>query len=235
MIMKTPSAATARDEVARSASPHRVQANVVAQMERRLLDWLCATMPASVQPDHLTLVGIAGAALVFFGYVLGNVAVGFVTLASLGFVVHWFGDSLDGSLARWRKTERPRYGYFVDHGLDAYCNFFICLGIGLGPYVRLDIGLFVLAGYLLLTIYVVLKDKAVGSFQLSFHGLGPTELRLILIALNTIMVMAGPLDLGLSFRFSVYDLLLLVGGCIFILVFTVQFTRQALALRHDGR
>lgn len=159
---------------------YRVQSNFVARRERAVLNWLCARLPQWVTSDLLTAVGICGAVLVLCGYVGTRFDRAFVWLASLGFVLNWFGDSLDGSLARYRRKERLRYGYFLDATTDAISNMIIMIGVGLSPYVRMDVALFALLGYYLLCIYVFLHYHLNGIYQLSFLAFGPTELRLVL-------------------------------------------------------
>ncbi len=104
----------------RQAPPalERVQQNWLAASERRALNWLCARMPSAITPDILTLTGMIGAAMVFAGYVASNWGGGWLLVTLVGYAVQWFGDSLDGSLARWRRIERPSYGYFIDHSCD---------------------------------------------------------------------------------------------------------------------
>ena len=150
----------------------RVQDNILARRERDFLDWLCLHMPRAVTPDRLTGFGACGAALVFAGYAATRVHPAFFWLATLGFVIHWLGDSLDGSLARYRRIERPRYGYFLDHSVDALCNLAIMAGAGLSVYIRLDVALFALLGYFMLCMYVFLYNHVSQRFQLSFLALG---------------------------------------------------------------
>ncbi|WP_395666463.1 CDP-alcohol phosphatidyltransferase family protein [Methylocella sp.] len=212
----------------------RVQGNVLARAERALLDFLCARMPAFVTPDRLTALAGVGAGVVFLGYALARFDPAFFWLANLGFVIHWFGDSLDGSLARFRRVERPRYGYVLDHGSDALCNLVILGGLGLSPYVRLDVALFVLIGYYLLCMYVFLYNHASGRFQLSFLALGPTELRLGLIAINVWMFSAGPETMRvLGQSFSIYDLTFCVIGSVFVALFVVNLAAAARRLRAE--
>ncbi len=104
--------------------PHqRVNDILLGPLERPALAWLAAHMPAWVSPDTLTGIGVLGAVIIFLSYSLSNVHSGFLWLASLGFVINWFGDSLDGTLARYRRCERPKYGYFIDHTVDAFNEF----------------------------------------------------------------------------------------------------------------
>ncbi len=109
----------------------RVNDILLGPLERPALHWLAAHMPAWITPDICTLIGLGGAVMTLAGYGLSNVHPGFLWLASLGFLINWFGDSLDGTLARHRHIERPRYGYFVDHTTDAAVQVMIFLGLGL--------------------------------------------------------------------------------------------------------
>ena len=155
----------------------RIQSNVLAAGERRLLIWLCARMPPWVTPDFLTGLGFVGAISVFLGYALSVWHPAWLWLAIAGYGIHWFGDSLDGSLARYRQIERPAFGYFIDHSTDALANLIAMAGLGLSIYVDLDVALFTLAGYLLLSIHAFLAARVVGEIRLSYLAGGPTELR----------------------------------------------------------
>jgi archaetidylinositol phosphate synthase len=105
-------------------------------------------------PDRLTAVGFFGAMLVAIGYILSNFSPLWLWLSVGGYCFNWFGDSLDGSIARYRKIERPNYGYFIDHSLDALSNMLLIIGMGLSPYLRMDTALLGLSGYLLLSPYL---------------------------------------------------------------------------------
>ena len=120
----------------------RIQQNILAVSERRLLTWLASRMPPSVTPDRLTSIGFIGAALVAAGYALSAFYVGWLWLSVVAYFINWFGDSLDGSLARFRKIERPKFGYFIDHSTDALGNMLIVLGLGLSPFLRMVVALF---------------------------------------------------------------------------------------------
>ncbi len=212
----------------------RVQTNILARRERAMLDWLCSHMPRAVTPDQLTALGVAGAAIILTGYVGSRIDPAFFWLATFGFFVHWFGDSLDGSLARFRRVERPRYGYFLDHSVDALCNLLILVGLGFSAYMRLDVALFVLLGYFMLCMYVFLYNHVSGSFQLSFLSLGPTELRVGLVLINFWMFMSGPSKIAiLGQTFSAYDLVFCLVGLIFVSLFVVNMLKVALRLRRE--
>ena len=149
-------------------SHERVNDILLGPLERPALAWLAARMPAWVNPDILTGIGIFGAALICAGYWLSNLSPQFLWLVVFGFVVNWFGDSLDGTLARYRKIERPRYGFFVDHTVDAFSEVLVVTGLGLSPYVRLDIALLGLVGYLLVSVMVYIRTYIDGVFKISY-------------------------------------------------------------------
>jgi phosphatidylglycerophosphate synthase len=212
----------------------RIQTNIMARSERHILDWLCIYMPSTITPDRLTGIGFVGAVIVFAGYLASQIHPAFIWLATLGLVVNWFGDSLDGSLARYRQLERPRYGYFLDHSADAFSIFLILMGLGLSAYVRLDMALIALLGYLMMCIYVFLCNHVTGYFQLSFLALGPTEMRISLIGLNSLMYFAGDLRILIGHEtFSPYDLILCSSGILLVGLFIVNMLKVARRLRWE--
>jgi archaetidylinositol phosphate synthase len=200
----------------------RVQDNFLARHERRILNFLCARIPEWVVPDHLTIIGLVGAAVAFIGYIASRSDPVFLWLASVGLALNWFGDSLDGSLARYRHCERARYGYFLDSMMDVFCSLIIMMGLGLSTFVHLDVALLALIGYYLLCMYVFLNHHLNNVHQLSFLGCGPTETRLGLVALNVCMFAQGRADVVLGgWRASTYDILL-VGSAIVSLILFVR-------------
>jgi phosphatidylglycerophosphate synthase len=159
--------------------------------EKRALPWLAARLPRWVLPDHLTLLGLAASTSIAIAYMLSNRDPRWLWLASAALVVQWFGDSLDGTLARFRKIQRPRYGYYLDHLTDAYSTLAIGLGLGLSPYMLLSVGLAIVTSYLILSINVYLETYVFDEFSFSYGKLGPTEVRVLLIALNTAAYLVG--------------------------------------------
>lgn len=200
---------------------YRVQENVLALGERRLLNWLCARLPAWITPDILTAIGVFGAGLVFLGYAGSNFHPATLGLAIIGYFVQWFGDSLDGSIARFRHIERPKYGYFIDHSVDGIVILLILGGLGLSPYIRLDIALLALAGYLLLSIHAYLSARVLGELKLSYLAGGPTELRFILIGLTAAMWWLGPQP-GRFAPWSGFDLFTGAAALLLIALFVIQ-------------
>ena len=159
-------------------------------------------MPRWVLPDDLTLLGVLAAFGVCGAYQLSNESDLWLWVASALLVVQWFGDSLDGTLARVRGIERPRYGYYLDHMVDAIATAAIGIGLGLSPYMLLSTGTLIVVAYLILSINVYLESQAFGRFSIGYGKLGPTEIRLVLIALNTALVLGG----GLEFQVGNFDL-----------------------------
>ena len=167
------------------ADPRRELTFLLAGPEQRLLRWIAARLPGWVTSDQLTVLGVLAATATAAGYALSGLHPGWLWGASAALVVNWLGDSLDGTLARVRHTERPRYGYYLDHAVDAYATAAIGIGLGLSPYVSLGVALGLVVVYLWLSINVYLESTVFGAFRLAYGRLGPTEVRLILIAVNT--------------------------------------------------
>lgn len=165
----------------------RINKTILGPLERPALNWLAEHLPAWVTPDQLTGFGLFASLLVFISYCATNISMNFLWLASFGFLLNWFGDSLDGTLARKRKIERPLYGFFIDHIIDAISTFLIFLGLGFSPFLNMELALIALIGYLLLSIYTYLSTFTNNVFQISFGGLGPTEIRVLAIILNTVI------------------------------------------------
>jgi phosphatidylglycerophosphate synthase len=170
---------------------------LLAAPERRLLRWIAARLPRAWMPDHLTALGVVGALLTLAGYALSPRHPGWLWLASGGLFVNWFGDSLDGTLARVRQIERPKYGYYIDHMVDAVNTALIGAGIGLSPYVGLPISMVLVILYLCLSINVYLESSVFGLFELGFGIFGPTEVRLLLVLANA-GLFAGAMWAGLT-------------------------------------
>jgi archaetidylinositol phosphate synthase len=166
-----------------------------ARLERRFLPWLAGRLPRWILPDDMTALGVLAAFGVCAAYQFSNDGNGWLWVASGLLVVQWLGDSLDGTLARVRGIQRPKYGYYLDHIVDAIATAAIGLGLGLSPYMLLSIGALIVVGYLILSINVYLESMAFGRFRLGYGYFGPTEIRAILILLNTALA----LDLGLDF------------------------------------
>lgn len=194
-----------------------------AHFERRFLPWAARRLPRWVLPDDLTALGVLAALGVCAAYQLSNQGNGWLWAASGLLVLQWVGDSLDGTLARVRGIQRPKYGYYLDHMVDAIATAAIGLGLGLSPFMLLSIGALIVVGYLILSINVYLESMAFGRFRLGYGLLGPTEIRVVLILLNTALA----LSLGLDFRLlklnlTIYDVIGLGIVAVMLTLLTVR-------------
>lgn len=209
-------------------SHKRVNVILLGPLERPALRWLAAHMPAWVNPDILTGVGILGSVVIFFSYWLTNVNANFLWLASLGLVINWFGDSLDGTLARYRKIERPKYGFFVDHTVDAMSTLLVVFGLGLSPYVKFEIACLALVSYLLMSVLVYIRTYVDGVFKISYGRFGPTEVRLIIVIANTVIYFVGNPVITLWFgAISIYDLIAGIVAALLAMIFVFSTIKQA--------
>ena len=195
-------------ELERSVEATREPSFLLAKPEKRLLRWIAARLPRWVLPDDLTALGVLAALGVCVAYQLSNDSIEWLWAASGLLGAQWLGDSLDGTLARVRGIERPTYGYYLDHLVDAIATAAIGIGIGLSPLMLLSIGTLIVVAYLILSINVYLESYAFGRFSIGYGWIGPTEVRLILIALNTVVALGAGLDFALAdLELTVFDLI----------------------------
>ena len=206
----------------------RVNDMILGPLERPTLQFFASNMPAWVNPDILLGFGLFGSLLIIIGYLLTNFNSAFLWLASLGFVINWFGDSLDGTLARYRKIERPKYGFFVDHTADSLSMVMIFVWLGLSAYVRLDIAMLACIGYLLMTILTYINTIVGGEFKISYGKVGPTELRIIAVIVNISIFFCGNPLLRLPFcTISAFDLAVLAITVALFITFIVSSIKDA--------
>lgn len=182
---------------------NRIQTSLLNAAEKKALVWLAHRQPRWVTSDMLTAVGFLGAFLTGLGFFLARYGVGWLWLSSAGLLVNWYGDSLDGTLARVRNTQRPLYGYYIDHTVDCINEGMMFVGAGLSPFIRLDLALLVYVVYLALTINVSINAHLKSEFRLTYAKLGPTEFRILIVLANTVLIacprlasMTGTLMLG---------------------------------------
>jgi phosphatidylglycerophosphate synthase len=193
------------------ADATRVQQSLTARAERKALLWLAARLPSWLNSDHLTLLGFLAMLLAGTSYALARVSSAGLLLATAFLAVNWFGDSLDGTLARVRNQQRPRYGFYVDHMIDTLGGLFLMGGLAISGLVdwRIALGMFV--AFLMLSVEVYLAAYTLGTFRLSFARFGPTEIR-ILLAIGNVALWAYPRARAFGSSYRVFD----VGGVIAI-------------------
>ena len=171
----------------------RIQTSVLNGIEKKVLIYLAKRQPRWMTSDMLTFIGVIGSVLGALGYILSNLNIAWLWLSTAGYIVNWYGDSLDGTLARVRHTQRPIYGFYIDHCVDGITTAIICIGAGLSQLMNLGIAMTVLVLYLLLSISVYINSHLRGEFKLTYAGMGPTELRLIMIIVNTLYIYIAPI------------------------------------------
>ena len=188
----------------------REHGSLLAASEKRLLVWMAHRLPPSINSDHLTLLALAAMALAGASYAVASIAPAALWVVILALALNWFGDSLDGTLARVRRVERPRYGFYVDHVLDIVGISLLLGGLACSGYMTPLVAMVLLVTYLLVTGEVFLATAAHGVFRMSFLGVGPTELRIVL-AIGTLALFRDPhIDLGALGRHLLFD----VGGVV---------------------
>lgn len=217
----------------------RVNDILLGPLERPALQWLAAHLPGWVNPDMMTVTGIFGALVIALGYVLSQFHPAFLWLATLGYIINWFGDSLDGTLARYRHIERPKYGFYVDHVCDALTEIIIILSLGLSPYVRFSVASMFCIAYIAMSVLVYVRMNVMGEFKISYSKLGPTEVRVLAILLNTVMYFGGLYTFKVSLgsvpaAISPYDLYVTALTFLLIYFFAETSIKQATELRKLG-
>jgi archaetidylinositol phosphate synthase len=187
----------------------RKQLSMLATLEKKTLVWLALRMPPWVNSDHLTMIGFVSMFLAGLGYWAASWDRRALIAVIGALAVNWFGDSLDGTLARVRNRLRPRYGFYVDHITDAIGTFFLMGGLALSSYMNPYIAMGLTIAYFLLSIEVYLTTYTIGAFHLSFWSFGPTELRLLLCIGNIALFFVPVVNLS-GRQFLLFD----VGGAI---------------------
>jgi archaetidylinositol phosphate synthase len=176
--------------------------------EQRLIAWIAPRLPGWMSPDFLTGLGFLAAVLAFLSYVQASGAPAWLWVVNAALIANWFGDSLDGAIARRRGMERPRYGFFLDQSIDVLSQFLFALGLGLSGYIRMEIAVLGLAAYLMMTAQSLLRAEVSRIFQLASAGFGLTEVRCLFLALNIAFFMKPPVPFDLAgWRLGYGDLL----------------------------
>ena len=213
----------------------RIQTSLLSQYEKKVLVWLAQRMPAWVTSDMLTLVGFLGSLVMATGYCLSNLNLNWLWLSCLGLFINWFGDSLDGSLARVRNTQRKTYGFFIDHNVDVINETIMFIGVGCSPLVNMSFAMLALVAYFMISIYVYIDCHLKGEMRLTYGGLGPTEFRVILILVNIAFIYIPwlsewkkPMTLFHNdFMIGLFDYIAVAVALLIFVFYLVSFFRDA--------
>ncbi len=217
----------------------RVNDILLGPLERPALQWLAAHLPAWATPDMMTVIGICGALVITLGYGLSRFHPAFLWLATIGFIINWFGDSLDGTLARFRHIERPKYGFYIDHVTDCVTEIIIILGLGLSHYISFSVASMCCIAYIAMSVLVYVRMNVMGEFKISYGKLGPTEVRVLAIGLTTAMFFGGlrltHISLGpIVIAVNPYDLVVAVITLLLVYFYAETSIKQAIVLRNLG-
>jgi archaetidylinositol phosphate synthase len=173
----------------------RINDSVLGPLERPALAWLVRRLPPKVVPDHLTAFGVFGALLTATGFVLSCRSLTWLWLASLGLIINWLGDSLDGNLARLRHIERPRYGFFIDHTTDLFCQSLTFIALGVSPLAHFGMACLGLITFLMAFVYTLIAAQTRATMRITYFFFGPTEIRALLLVGNLLTLAVGVVDL----------------------------------------
>lgn len=169
----------------------RVNDSFFGPIERPTLAWIAMRLPAAVVPDHLTALGVVGGLMTAAGFLLSRSSLAWLWLASVGLLINWFGDSLDGTLARVRRIERPRYGFFIDHTSDLFCQIITFLALGASPLANFGAACLGLITFLLAFVYSLIAAHTRATMRITYFYFGPTEIRALLLLGNVMTLAAG--------------------------------------------
>ncbi|WP_091740007.1 CDP-alcohol phosphatidyltransferase family protein [Phenylobacterium immobile] len=194
-------------------------------LERPTLLWLAARLPLWITPNILTAIGFAGAGVTFVGYLLTPYTSYGLFLASVGFVINWFGDSLDGTLARYRRIARNRFGYFLDNGLDMVAQFLIAIGIGLSGVINWELCFLAFSILLMTSSLSYIRAGVSPVHKLAYGGVGLTEMRLVGVFLNTLIFFVPSQTFGVL-PMTYPNLLFLLWSVGTFIVFVASFVGQ---------
>jgi phosphatidylglycerophosphate synthase len=200
----------------------RLNNSALQFLERPALQWMARRTPHWITPDLLTGIGFAGILLSAIAYCYSGSHPAMLWVATLGLFINWVGDSLDGTLARVRKIERPRYGFFLDQNLDALGHLIFALGIGLSGYLQLEVALFTLATYYLMAMFTLVRGLVSNTFVIAYGGIGLTELRVAFALLNISLYFFPPEPFTLiGYDASYADLIALIWAVSMLITFVI--------------
>jgi phosphatidylglycerophosphate synthase len=213
----------------------REQTSILAPLERVALRGLARRMPGWVNSDHLSVLGLAGMLMAGVCYAASKQHPLMLHLVNLFIFLNWFGDSLDGTLARYRDRQRPRYGFYVDHIIDTFGALFLLFGIALSGYMSERVAAAVLIVFFMLAINSYLAAYALGVFKLSQWKLGPTELRLLLMIGNVFLIYRPRVYHRRYLLFDVGGVVAIIGMALMLVVLTIRNTRTLYELERLPR
>lgn len=208
-----------------------INTGITARTEEKLKTIICPRIPNWMSSDMLTVIGMIGIIISVLGYLFGPQNRLYLLLIVVGMVINWFGDSFDGSIARYRKKTRPNYGYYIDHFLDAIALTILGLGMGYSEYIRLDFALFFVILYLIITEHVLLVNYVQKVFKYSIGAFGPTEIRIIACIVAVYQFFSPIHNYNLEgFIFTQYDIAITIINIVMLFMIITSAYQKALEL-----
>lgn len=215
-------------------SQQAINTGITAKVEEKLKEIICPRIPRWMGPDHLTIIGIIGMIIVSVGFPLGFVNRYYLALVPFGLIINWFGDSFDGSIARYRKRTRPNYGYYIDKIVDAVVLIMLAIGMGLSGFIRMEVSLLLGCMYLALMLNVDLLTHVKGISKSSFGWFGPTEIRIIGIIVSVVMFFLSTNYYEISgYLITQYDIVVLVLSILMFLILLIDIFKNGIELHRE--
>jgi len=210
----------------------RLQTSLLSAAEKRLLVWIASRLPGWVTSDGLTVLALAAMLGAGASYRLAAAHPVGLVLAIACLAINWFGDSLDGTVARVRRRQRPRFGFYVDHVVDAVGTLALLGGLALSGYMTPVVALILLATYYLLSIEIYLATAVTSTFRMAFFRIGPTELRIVL-AVGNLVLLVHPRATLFGHRWLLFDIGGVVAACGLLGTFAISAARTTRQLHRE--
>jgi phosphatidylglycerophosphate synthase len=218
-----------KSQALRFREAKRTQQSFLASAEKKTLLWLAAHTPSWINSDHLTVMGLAAMALAGAAYWWSRSNRAGLLVVIVCLALNWLGDSLDGTLARFRNCPRPRYGFYVDHVVDAFSTLFLLGGLALSGYMSPWVALGLLVAYLMLLIEVCLASYTLGDFKISYFKMGPTELR-ILLSIGNLALLWKPISHLAGHAYRLFDVGGTIGVAGMVVILVISVVRNTIKL-----
>ena len=215
----------------RGKEQQAINTAITGKAEEKAKEWICPRIPEWINPDHLTVLGYIGMIITGLGFVFGFMNKWFILLIPFGLLVNWFGDSFDGSIARYRKKTRPKYGYYIDKIVDAVAVITLTLGVGLSGFFKIEIALLFASIYLALMSHVDLVTHVQGQNRNAFGLLGPTEVRIIGVLFSIYMFFSKVHYFDIyGYIVTQYDIALFVLSVVMAVILLVSIFKKGIEL-----
>ena len=215
----------------RGKEQQAINTAITGKAEEKAKEWICPRIPQWINPDHLTVLGYIGMIITGLGFVFGFINRWYILLIPFGLFVNWFGDSFDGSIARYRNKGRPKYGYYIDKIVDAVAVITLSLGIGLSGFFKIEIALLFASIYLALMSHVDLVTHVQGQNRNAFGLFGPTEIRIVGALFSIYMFFSKVYYFDIyGYTVTQYDIALFVLSVVMAIILLISIFKKGIEL-----